>query len=69
MAKHVAPPTGLNAREPAAVAGATIAVVAAVIALIVAFGVPITDDQQTAILGVVSVVAAWPTSSRIASRA
>tara|TARA_R100001244_G_scaffold6385_8_gene7500 strand:+ start:604 stop:813 length:210 start_codon:yes stop_codon:yes gene_type:complete len=42
--------------EPALVAGIT-AAVAAVLALLVAFGLDMTAEQQTAILGVVAVVA------------
>ena len=42
--------------EPALVAGIT-AAVAAVLALLVAFGLDMTAEQQTAILGIVAVVA------------
>jgi len=41
-------------REPAITVGTISAAVAAVLALLVAFGIPVTDDQQTAILGVVA---------------
>lgn len=44
-------------REPVITVGSVGAFVAAVIAVLVAFGVPLTDDQQKAILGLVSVVA------------
>ena len=40
--------------EPAITIGTISAAVGAVIALCVAFGVPLTEDQQIAILGVVS---------------
>ena len=43
--------------EPAAIVGAITAAAAAIVALIVAFGVPVTDEQQAAILGVVAVAA------------
>ncbi|RCK68254.1 hypothetical protein DT076_16525 [Desertihabitans brevis] len=41
-------------REPLFTVGGITAAVAAVLALLVAFGVPLTDDQQKAILGVVA---------------
>ena len=44
-------------REPLVTVGAITAAVAACIGLLVAFGVDLTGDQQTAILGVVAVVA------------
>lgn len=44
-------------REPVLTVGGIGAAAAAVLALLVAFGVPLTDDQQTAILGVVAVIA------------
>ena len=40
--------------EPAITIGTISAAVSAVIALLVAFGVPLTEDQQIAILGVVA---------------
>lgn len=43
-------------KEPVISVGSISAGVAAVIALIVAFGVPVTEDQQIAILGVVAAV-------------
>lgn len=52
MAKHLAP-TGAS-REPAAVIGAVGTAVASVVALVVAFGVDLTGEQQAAILGVVA---------------
>lgn len=44
-------------REPLVTVASATALVAAVVALVVAFGVPLTDEQQTAILGLASVVA------------
>lgn len=41
-------------REPAITVGTISAAVAAIIGLAVAFGAPITEDQQIAILGVVA---------------
>lgn len=41
-------------KEPAITIGTISAAVGAVIALLVAFGVPLTEDQQIAILGVVA---------------
>ncbi|TDC81915.1 hypothetical protein E1193_13515 [Micromonospora sp. KC606] len=43
--------------EPLITVGTVTAGVTALIALLVAFGLPVSDDQQTAILGVVAVVA------------
>lgn len=43
-------------REPAITVGAISAAVAAVLALLVAFGIPVTEEQQTAILGVVAAI-------------
>ena len=43
--------------EPAVSVGSITAAVAAVLVLLVSFGVPLSDDQQKAILGVVAVVA------------
>lgn len=43
-------------REPAITVGTISAAVAAIIGLAVAFGAPITEDQQIAILGVVAAV-------------
>ena len=43
--------------EPARLIGAVTALVTAGIALLVAFGVPLTDTQQVAILSVVAAVA------------
>ena len=40
--------------EPAITIGTISAAVSAIIALLVAFGVPLTEDQQIAILGVVA---------------
>jgi hypothetical protein len=47
----------VNGREPLATAATITGAVAAVLALVVAFGVNLTGDQQTAILGVASVAA------------
>lgn len=43
-------------REPSVIIGAISAAVAAVLVLIVSFGLHITDDQQSAILGVIAPV-------------
>lgn len=43
--------------EPVVTVGSIGAAAAAVLALLVAFGAPLTDDQQVAILGVVAVAA------------
>jgi hypothetical protein len=53
-------------REPVLSAGTTSAAIAAVIALLVSFGFDISDDQQSAILGVVAVLA--PIVAAIAAR-
>ncbi|MCX4474802.1 hypothetical protein OOK41_31575 [Micromonospora sp. NBC_01655] len=45
------------ATEPLVTVGVLTAAVTAVLALLVAFGLPISDAQQTAILGVVAVLA------------
>ena len=44
-------------REPLLTIGTLTALVAAVVALLVAFGVPLTGDQREAILGAAAVVA------------
>ncbi|MBM0275313.1 hypothetical protein [Micromonospora tarensis] len=44
-----------SATEPLFTVGALTAAVTAVLALLVAFGLPVSDDQQAAILGVVAV--------------
>lgn len=44
-------------REPAAVIGVITGLAVAIVGLLVAFGVDLTDDQQKAILGVVAAVA------------
>lgn len=56
---HVDPTTTeptptLAQREPAVVIGTVTAAVASVLALLVAFGVELTQDQQVAVLGVVA---------------
>lgn len=43
-------------KEPVITIGSISAGVGAIIALVVAFGVPLTEDQQIAILGVVAAV-------------
>ncbi len=43
--------------EPAVIVAATTAVAVAVVGLLVAFGVPMTEDQQAAVLGVVGALA------------
>lgn len=50
------PPPGAP-KEPLAVAGAVTTVATATIGLVVAFGVDINDDQQSAILAFLAVVA------------
>ncbi|MFG1898705.1 hypothetical protein ACGFIP_32325 [Micromonospora zamorensis] len=49
------PPPASPATEPLFTVGALTAAVTTVLALLVAFGLPISDDQQAAILGVVAV--------------
>ncbi len=44
-------------REPAAIVASVTGAATAIIALVVAFGLDLTADQQTAILGVVAVAA------------
>lgn len=53
MAKHAA----VTDSEPAVVVGLITAVVTAVVAVLVAFGVDLTTEQQVAILGLVAAVA------------
>lgn len=43
-------------REPAITVGTISAAVAAILALLVAFGLDVTEEQQTAILGVVAAI-------------
>lgn len=50
-------PTVEHPHEPLTSRALVVAVVGAVLALLVAFGVPISDDQRQAVLGVVLVVA------------
>jgi hypothetical protein len=50
-------PVPLPSREPAVVIGTVTSVVTAVLALVVAFGLELTDDQRNAILGVVGAAA------------
>ena len=44
-------------REPVAIIGAVTAAATAILALVVAFGLDVSPDQQAAILGVVAVLA------------
>ena len=44
-------------REPLITVGTITGIAAAIVALVVAFGIDLTDGQQTAILGAASVVA------------
>lgn len=66
-------PTGAMKEEPALSVGSITAAVTAVIALLVAYGFDISDQQQTAILGVVAVlapvIAAAVTRSKVYSEA
>lgn len=48
-------------REPILTSGAVAGAVTAVLSLLVAFGVPLTDDQRGAILGLAPIVAALGT--------
>jgi hypothetical protein len=48
------PPLSIIRREPALIGG----LVQAALAVLVAFGAPVTDDQSTAILGLAAVIAA-----------
>lgn len=50
-------PQNAMATEPATIVGTITAAATAVIALLVAFGMDLTDEQQQAILGVVAVAA------------
>lgn len=50
-------PTGITQTEPARLVGSITAGVTAVIALLVAYGFDISQEQQVAILGVVAVLA------------
>lgn len=50
-------PTGITATEPALSVGTITAAVTAVIGLLVAFGIDLTQDQQVAILGMAAVIA------------
>lgn len=54
---HTTPPADPMSSEPLVTVASITAGVAAIIALLVSFGVPVTPEQQTAILGVVAVVA------------
>lgn len=51
------PSTGGMQTEPAVIIGSITAVVTAILALLVAFGMDISPDQQAAILGMVAAVA------------
>lgn len=50
-------PTGVTSKEPAALVGMITGLVSAVIALAIAYGVDISDDQQAAIMGLVAALA------------
>lgn len=54
---YTTPPADPMSSEPLVTVASITAGVAAIIALLVSFGVPVTPEQQTAILGVVAVVA------------
>ena len=54
---YTTPPADPMSSEPLVTVATITAGVAAIIALLVSFGVPVTPEQQTAILGVVAVVA------------
>ncbi|GAB2951793.1 hypothetical protein GCM10027280_45230 [Micromonospora polyrhachis] len=54
---HNLPASGSEPAEPLVTVGTITAGVTALLALLVAFAVPISDTQQTAILGVVAVIA------------
>lgn len=49
--------TSLTTQEPAAVVAVVVALVAALLTLLAAFGLELTDDQRTAIIGFVTVAA------------
>lgn len=53
----VTPPTGVSKTEPAAMVASITAAVTAVLALLVAYGFDISQEQQVAILGVAAVLA------------
>ena len=54
---YTTPPADPMSSEPLVTVASITAGVAAIIALLVSFGIPVTPEQQTAILGVVAVVA------------
>ncbi|WP_058234106.1 hypothetical protein [Devriesea agamarum] len=54
---HVANDTNILRSEPVISAATITAIVAALIALLIAFGIPISEDQKVAILGLVAVIA------------
>jgi hypothetical protein len=55
-------------REPLVTVASFTALIGAVIALLVAFGVPLTGEQQTAILGITTVVAPLVVALLVRSR-
>ena len=61
--------TTVTQREPAIVIGLVTAAVAAILALVTAFGVELTQGQQVAVLGVIAgvgpLVAAWVTRAKV----
>lgn len=70
MTEHIPDP---DSTEPLLSTGTVTALATAVLALLVAFAVPLDDDQQAAILGVVAVLApivvAWVGRGRVYSPA
>lgn len=57
----------LTKREPVALLGALSTIVPAVLALVVAFGIDLSDEQAAAILGVVAAITAAVTGVQRAS--
>lgn len=57
----------LTKREPVALLGALAALVPAILALVVAFGVDLSDEQTAALLGVVAAITAAVTGAQRAS--
>ncbi|MEU4640816.1 hypothetical protein [Micromonospora sp. NPDC023814] len=57
MTNESTPTPTSEASEPLFTVGTITAAATAVITVLIAFGLPISDDQQTAILGVVAVAA------------
>lgn len=65
--------TTVTQREPAIVIGLVTAAVAAILALVTAFGVELTQGQQVAVLGVIAgvgpLITAWVTRGKVAPAA